>query len=138
MRQAIGRRADAHWQVCGIPEVLYVDNGADVVSKHLEQVAVDLKKRLLLSTPGKPQGRGKIERFFRTVNEMFLCDLEGYMRRGRRTPTLTLEQLDEQFHAFLLGVYQRTPEAELSPSAKWGRVGSCPGSRHRWSSSICC
>ena len=52
---------------------------------------------------------------------MFLCDLEGYMRRGRRTPTLTLEQLDEQFRAFLIEVYQRIPvaEAELSPSAKW-------------------
>ena len=41
MRQAIWRKADAHWQVCGIPDVLYVDNGADFVSKHLEQVAVD-------------------------------------------------------------------------------------------------
>ena len=87
MRQAIWRKADPHWQVCGIPDVLYVDNGADFVSKHLEQVAVDLKIRLVFSTPGKPQGRGKIERFFRTVNEMFLCDLEGYTRRGRRKPT---------------------------------------------------
>jgi putative transposase len=74
MRQAIWRKADAHWQVCGIPDVLYVDNGADFVSKHLAQVAVDLKIRLVFSTPGRPQGRGKIERFFRTVNEMFLCD----------------------------------------------------------------
>ena len=47
MRQAIWRKADAHWQVCGIPDVLYVDNGADFVSKHLEQVAVDLKIRLV-------------------------------------------------------------------------------------------
>ncbi len=122
----------------GFPRFSRSTTVQNFVSKHLEQVAVDLKMRLLLSTPGRPQGRGKIERFFRTVNEMFLCNLEGYMRRGRRTPTLTLEQLDEQFHAFLLEVYQRTPEAELSPSAKWERVGSCPGSRHRWSSSICC
>ena len=46
----------------GIPDVLYVDNGADFVSKHLEQVAVDLKIRLVFSAPGKPQGRGKIGR----------------------------------------------------------------------------
>jgi putative transposase len=128
MRQAIWRKADAHWQVCGIPDVLYVDNGADFVSKHLEQVAVDLKIRLVFSTPGRPQGRGKIERFFRTVNEMFLCDLEGYTRRGRRKPTLTLEQLDEQFRAFLIEGYQRTPvaEAELAPSAKWEEGGFLP------------
>jgi len=125
MRQAIWRKVDGHWQVCGIPDVLYVDNGADFVSKHLEQAAVDLKIRLVFSTPGKPQGRGKIERFFRTVNEMFLCDPEGYTRRGRRKPTLTLEQLDKQFRAFLIEAYQRTPvaEAELAPSAKWEQGG---------------
>jgi putative transposase len=59
MRQAIWRKADAHWQVCGIPDVLYVDNGADFVSKHLEQVAVDLKIRLVFSTPGRPQGAAR-------------------------------------------------------------------------------
>lgn len=64
MRQAIWRKADAHLQVYGIPDVLYFDNGADFVSKHLDQVAVDLKMRLAFSTPGKPQGRGTIERFF--------------------------------------------------------------------------
>jgi putative transposase len=59
---------------------------------------------------------------------MFLCDLEGYTRRGRRKPTLTLEQLDEQFRAFLVDGYQRTPvgEAELAPSAKWEEGGFLP------------
>jgi transposase InsO family protein len=41
-------------------------------------VAADLKIRLIFSTPGQPQGRGRIERFFRTVNDMFLCSLDGY------------------------------------------------------------
>ena len=128
MRQAIWRKADPHWQVCGIPDCLYVDNGSDFVSKHLEQVAVDLKMRLVFSTPGKPQGRGKIERFSRTVNEMFLCDLEGYTRRGRRKPTLTIDQLERQFRTFLIEVYQRTPvaESELSHSAKWEEGGFLP------------
>jgi putative transposase len=84
--------------------------------------------RLVFSTPGKPQGRGKIERFFRTVNEMFLCDLEGYMRRARREPTLSLGHLEEQFRTFLIEVYHRTPiaGAELSPSAKWEEGGFLP------------
>ncbi|WP_246410304.1 transposase family protein [Granulicella aggregans] len=128
MRQAIWRKSDPHWQVCGIPDVLYVDNGADFVSKHLEQVAVDLKMRLVFSTPGKPQGRGKIERFFRTVNEMFLCDLEGYTRRGRRKPTLTIDQLEQSFRTFLIEVYQRTPaaDAELAPAVRWEEGGFLP------------
>jgi putative transposase len=128
LRQGIWRKAEPHWQICGIPDVLYADNGTDFTSKHLEQVAVDLKVRLVFSTPGKPQGRGKIERFFRTVNEMFLCDLEGYTRRARRKPSLSLGQLEEQFRTFLIEVYHRTPvaDAELSPSAKWEEGGFLP------------
>jgi putative transposase len=71
LRQGIWRKGHPHWHICGIQEVLYTDNGSDFTSKELEQVAVDLKIRLVFSTPGKPQGRGRIERFFRTVNSMF-------------------------------------------------------------------
>jgi putative transposase len=128
LRQGIWRKAEPHWQICGIPDVLYTDNGADFTSRHLEQVAVDLKMRLVFSTPGKPQGRGKIERFFRTVNEMFLCDLEGYTRRARRKPALSLSQLEEQFRTFLIELYHRTPiaDAEMSPSVKWEEGGFLP------------
>jgi hypothetical protein len=35
--------------------------------------------RLIFSTPGQPRGRGRIERFFATVNQMFLYMLPGYM-----------------------------------------------------------
>jgi putative transposase len=128
LRQGIWRKSDPHWQVCGIPDVLYSDNGADFTSKHLEQVAVDLKMRLVFSTPGKSQGRGKIERFFRTINEMFLCDLESYTRRGRRTATLTLRQLELLFRTFLIETYHRIPvaDAELAPSARWEEGGFLP------------
>jgi putative transposase len=128
LRRGIWRKSYPHWQICGIPDALYVDNGADFTSEHLQQVAVDLKMRLVFSTPGKPQGRGKVERFFRTVNEMFLCDLEGYKRRGRRNPILTLGQLEALFRTFLIEVYHRTPvaDAELAPSAKWEEGGFLP------------
>ena len=53
---------------------------------------MDLKIRLMFSTPGKPQGRGRIERFFRTVNEMFVCELDGYIKRKRHKPSLSLER----------------------------------------------
>ena len=82
LRQAIWRKADVHWIVFGIPEILYTDNGSDFTSIHLEQVAADIKMRLIFSTPGHPRGRGRIERFFETVNQMFLCDLPGYIDDG--------------------------------------------------------
>jgi putative transposase len=77
LRQAIWRKEDSRWIVCGIPDVLYTDNGSDFTSRHLEQVGADLKIQLVFSIPGQPRGRGRIERFFSTVSEMFLCELDG-------------------------------------------------------------
>ena len=42
--------------------------------------------RLIHSTPGRPQGRGKIERFFRTVREQFLVEITGDTTEGRPEP----------------------------------------------------
>jgi putative transposase len=56
LHQAIWRKTDPRWHVCGIPDVLYTDNGRDFTSKHVEQVAADLKIRLVFSTPGVPRG----------------------------------------------------------------------------------
>jgi putative transposase len=114
--------------MCGIPEVLYTDNGSDFKSKHIEQVAVDLKIQLVFSTPGKPQGRGRIERFFRTVNEMFLCELDGFGKKRRRKPNLSIEQFEELFRTFLFETYHRQPStaARTAPSARWVEGGFLP------------
>ena len=67
LRRAIWRKADPAWPICGIPDVLYVDHGSDFTSRHLKQVTADLRVELTFSTVGRPQGRGKVERFFGTV-----------------------------------------------------------------------
>ncbi len=72
LRQAIWREADPRWHVYGIPTTFYADHGSDFTSRHLEQAAADLKIRLVFSLPGQPRGRGRIERFFGTVNQLFL------------------------------------------------------------------
>ncbi|MBI1748610.1 MAG: DDE-type integrase/transposase/recombinase [Acidobacteria bacterium] len=130
LRQAIWRKADARWMVCGIPDVLYTDHGSDFTSRHLEQVSADLKIRLVFSIPGKPRGRGRIERFFLTVNEMFLCELEGYALAGavRGKPTLTLADFDVRFRRFLLDVYHRRECAETKtpPAERWEANGFLP------------
>ena len=129
LRQAIWRKTEPHWQCCGIPAALYCDNGSDFASTHLEQVAVDLKVRLVHSIPGAPRGRGKIERFFRTVNQRFLCHLAGYRKGGRRRPgaLLRLAELDDRFRGFIreyhAEVHSQTGE---TPLARWTRDGFLP------------
>ena len=78
LREAIGVKEDPRWKICGIPERFYSDHGSDFRSKHLEAVSIDLKMGLVFSQVGKPRGRGKIERFFRTMEEMLLARLPGY------------------------------------------------------------
>jgi len=131
LRQAIWRKDDPRWNVCGVPDVLYADHGSDFISRHLEQVGADLKIRLIFSAEGKPRGRGRIERFFSTLNEMFPCELPGYAPPGggtRGKPRLTLAGLDSRLGAFLLEVYQRRDCAETKtpPAERWEANGSLP------------
>jgi putative transposase len=88
LRQAIWRKADPAWHVCGIPSAFYTDHGSDFTSRHLEQVAADLGMQLVFSLPGQPRGRGKVERYMDTVNQMCLSALPGYAPRhqGPRCP----------------------------------------------------
>jgi len=131
LRQAIWRKDDIHWNICGIPDVLYTDHGSDFTSRHLEQVGADLKIRLIFSMQGKPRGRGRIERFFATVDEMFLCELDGYALAGRGVrgkPTFTLAELDSRFRAFLLEIYHRRKctETKMPPAERWEANGFLP------------
>jgi len=58
LREAIVRR--------GLPEALYVDNGAPYANQALERCCAVLGIRLVHSQPYRPQGRGKQERLNRT------------------------------------------------------------------------
>jgi putative transposase len=104
LRQAIWRKSDPHWSICGIPATFYSDHGSDFTSHHLEQVAADLRMALVFSTAGKPRGRGKIERVFGTVNQLFLCHQPGYTPPGSAParPVLGLPELDARLRTFLV------------------------------------
>ena len=47
----------------GVPNYVYVDNGSAFVDSWLLRACAKLGIKLVHSTPGRPQGRGKIERF---------------------------------------------------------------------------
>ncbi len=130
LRRAIWRKADPDWVICGIPEQLYVDNGSDFISENIEQACIGLKIRLIHSRPGRPRGRGKIERFFRTVNDMFLQDIPGHLIKGRplSEPAIDLAELGTHFERFLHDVYHRRPHGTTGepPLAHWQSGGFLP------------
>lgn len=132
LHQGIWRKPDPAWLVCGIPDVFYTDHGSDFTSQHMEQVGADLKIRLVFSTAGQPRGRGKIERFFLSVNQLCLAALPGYAPPG--TPgragkaALTLAQLDAAIGAFITGVYHQRLHSETGcpPQQRWEEGGFLP------------
>ena len=81
----------------GLPRKLYVDNGPAFRSRHLEQVTAALGIALIHSKPYTPQGRGKIERFFRTVRADFVTGFTGK----------SLADLNEAFDLWLNDVYHQ-------------------------------
>ena len=78
-----------------------------------------------------PRGRGKIERFFGTVNQLFLCTLPGYTPPGTApptAPTLTLSELEERLRTFVIQEYHQRVHSEtgMAPQARWDGGGFLP------------
>lgn len=82
----------------GIPQKLYCDNGKVFVSGYIHMVCAKLGTALIHSKPYDSPSRGKIERFFRTVRDMFLPNI--YFNAD-----LTIESLNDQFTGWLNGEY---------------------------------
>ena len=89
----------------GVPSSIYVDNGSAFVAAPLLRACAVLGIRLVHSRPGRPQGRGKIERFFRTVRDQFLVEVEARGVAG-------LVELNRLFAAWVETVYHRRAHSE--------------------------
>ncbi len=91
----------------GLPRKIYTDNGAAFRSHHLEHVTASLGIALLHARPYKPQGKGKIERFFRTVRSEFLPNFIGS----------TLFELNQAFCIWLNDIYHSRKHSSTGQTA---------------------
>ena len=106
-KQALMRR--------GIPHRLYVDNGANFRSQHLALVCAKLGVALIHARPYQPQGKGKMERWFRTVRAQLLNGL-------RPADTQSLDGLNRCLWAWVEGEYHQSPHRGLedhTPLDRW-------------------
>jgi putative transposase len=120
----------------GVPASIYVDNGSAFVDAWLLRACAKLGVRLVHSAPGRPQGRGKIERFFRTVREQFLVEVtdttsEDLATAGVEHATALLA-LNRLFIAWVETEYHRRTHSETGQppltrwEAGWDRLGHTP------------
>ncbi len=97
----------------GVPKVFYVDNGSPLKSTQLLHALAVLGVRITHSRPRRPQGRGKVERAFKTVGDQFVVELSTpHDAAGTGTHVATVTDLDRLFTAWLHRVYHRSEHSQ--------------------------
>jgi putative transposase len=90
----------------GIAQKLIVDNGSAYRSASLQGICARLSISLIYCRPYAPEGKGKLERWHRTLRTQFLSELH-------LGPPLGLEDLNARLWAWVESGYHRSPHAGL-------------------------
>jgi len=109
LRQGFERR--------GLPEALYTDQGKIFTGSQLQLVCANLGIRLLHARPYAAWSKGKIERFFRTLQESFLPELSF-------EPATDLQQLNHRLWNWIENTYHRRSHAALGGKSPLERFSS--------------
>ena len=112
LRQAVSSR--------GLPDKLYTDNGGPFRSQHLQIVCANLAIKLIHARPYHSWSRGKIERFFLTVQLQFLAQLQLH-------PFDALEPMNRQFWHWLEVDYHQRPHSSLqeqTPAERFAKAAA--------------
>jgi len=98
----------------GIPEAIYVDNGQVYSAHRIDAICAELGIRKITCKPYSPEGKGKIERFFRTVRDDFLTELQ-------LQPVAYLHELNRLFWAWQEVDYHQRNHSKTSeaPVKRW-------------------
>jgi len=108
LRQAVAAR--------GLPTRLYVDNAKVYRSSQLARIAAAIGILISHTPPYQPEGRGKVERWFRSLREQFLANLDSQR-------TLSLAELNQRLWLWIEQVYHRSEHGSLgtTPLLRWQR-----------------
>jgi len=110
LEQAILRR--------GIAKRLYVDNGSAFRSRQLGVVCAKLGIALIHARPYTPQGKGKMERWFRTVRMQHLPLLAA-------EHLSSLDAMNRALAVWIEGEYHHAPHRGLRDELKYAEVCAC-------------
>jgi len=101
----------------GVPDAILVDRGSAFVSSQLLRACAVLGVKLIHASPRAATTKGKIERFFRTVRDQFLVEIDD---------GVDLAGLNRLFSAWLEVVYHRRVHSETgqSPLERFDAAGA--------------
>ncbi len=103
----------------GVPDAILVDRGSAFVSSQLLRACAVLGVKLIHASPRAATTKGKIERFFRTVRDQFLVEIDDGVE---------LTELNRLFSAWLEVVYHRRvhSETKATPLERFDAAGAPP------------
>ena len=107
LKQALLRR--------GLPKRLVIDNGAAYRAHSLQGICARLSIELIYCRPYAPEGKGKLERWHRTLRDQFLTELQPQK-------IYTLDEINNLLWAWIDQLYHPTPHSSLdgkTPLAVW-------------------
>jgi putative transposase len=101
----------------GVPDAILVDRGSAFVSSQLLRACAVLGVKLVHASPRAATTKGKIERFFRTVRDQFLVEIDDGVE---------LSELNRLFSAWLEVVYHRRVHSETgqTPLERFDAAGA--------------
>lgn len=101
----------------GVPIKLVVDNGAAYRAQTLQGICARLGIHLIFCRPYAPEGKGKLERWHRTLRDQFLSEVD-------ERHITDLDELNARLWAWLEQVYHRSEHTGLgglTPLARYQR-----------------
>jgi len=107
LKQALLRR--------GLPKRLVIDNGAAYRAHSLQGICARLSIQLIYCRPYAPEGKGKLERWHRTLRDQFLTELSPHK-------IYSLDEINSLLWAWIDQLYHPTPHSSLdgkTPLAVW-------------------
>jgi transposase InsO family protein len=100
----------------GRPESLYTDNGSIYKAKDFKSICIDLGTELKHSEVQHPEGKGKQERHYLTIQRRFY-------KEAKKAGIVTIQELNEFFWAWLDECYHKVEHSSLksTPLERWQR-----------------
>ncbi|MBT4082030.1 MAG: DDE-type integrase/transposase/recombinase [Gammaproteobacteria bacterium] len=91
----------------GIPKKIIVDNGSGYRTQSLKEITLRLGAHLIKCRPYAPEGKGKLERWHRTVRAQFLKEMD-------LTEVYDLADLNGRLWGWIDQIYHQRPHAGLN------------------------
>jgi putative transposase len=130
IRHAVRPKTDPAWQNKGIPQVIQPDRGRDFLSSWVKASCASMGTLIDPDPPHYPNRKGKVERFFRTMNDQCLKLMPGHKSIVGKTPEaamhhlpvlLTVDAIRSRIERWVVDEYHQNNNSETgaAPARRW-------------------